>query len=96
MRKEITLDKRVRFLIPVWHSSPQRGFEKLLHNRQMVELILSPGVYSRETLDSMLNRGGSVDFQTMQYLASCGYVPGMEIGEVVDVTTGLDPEEELN
>jgi hypothetical protein len=96
MRKTVKTAKPITLTIPVWHDKPQKTFDKLPYNQAMVRLELPAGEYSREYLDSMVMRGASAEDNVITYLASCGYVPGMLDGEITDITTGQDPETELN
>jgi len=96
MRKTIKTAKSITIMVPVWHDKPQKTFDRLPYSRAMVRLELPAGGYSREYLDSLVMQGASAEDNVISYLASCGYVPGMEAGEIIDVTTGQDPETELN
>lgn len=97
MRKTIKTDRPITFLIPVWHSQTDKQFNRLSYMREMVKLELKPGTYSCEMLDKLVVKGADTDLETQDYLESLGYIPNMdpEMG-FSGVTTGLDPEEELN
>lgn len=96
MRKQIILKRPINLMIPVWHIAPNKSFDRFPHNRDMVIVPFPVGTYERSMFDGLVFRGATADLETVEYLASCGYVPGMVDGELTDVTTGKDPETELN
>lgn len=97
MRKNIKTTKAITLYLPVWHSEHDPKLNNLSYTRQMVKIELKPGTYSCDMLDKLLVRGADTDLDTQDYLESLGYIPHMtDDFKFNGVTTGLDPEEDLN
>lgn len=101
MRKTVKFDRVVQFMIPVWHHEELKSSSKhqTLYKRPMAILELVPGKeYKCEELQALLNRGAIIPNDQYTYVCSHGFVPdiGLEDVAVSSVSTGLDPEEELN
>lgn len=97
MRKTIKTDRAIELLVPVWFTKAERQFQALDYDRPMTRFVLPPGSYDCESLEKWVLRGADVSEDDQMYLAKLGFVPGMVAGDYIDdVTTGLDPEEEMN
>ena len=97
MRKTIKTDRAVEMLIPVWHTKAERQLQALDYDRPMVKFTLPPGSYDCENLEKWVLRGADVSEEDQLYLAQLGFVPGIGLDDYIEgITTGLDPEEELN
>lgn len=101
MRKTVTFDRVVRVMNPVWHQQEIKSSSKnqTTYRRPMVILDLIPGrEYKCEDLQALLNRGAVIESTDYTYICSHGFIPASE-GELMpvsEVSTGLDPEGELN
>lgn len=101
MRKTVTFDRIVRVMNPVWHQQEAKSSYKnqTMYKRPMVILDLIPGKeYNCDELQALLNRGAVIDNADYTYICSHGFIPISE-GELMpisEVSTGLDPEGELN
>ena len=97
MRKTIKTDREVEMLIPVWHTKAERQLQALDYDRPMVRFVLPPGSYDCENLEKWVLRGADVSEEDQNYLASLGFVPGLEPGDYIEgITSGLDPDHECN
>jgi hypothetical protein len=102
MRKTVKFDRTVRILVPVWHQPEVASNSKyqFRYKRAMSILELQPDrEYKCEELQSLLNRGAMFAHEEDHtYVCSCGFIPLSDSlpVPVSPVTTGLDPEEELN
>lgn len=97
MRKTIKTDRPVEMLIPVWHIKAERQLQALDYDRPMVRFVLPPGSYDCGRLEKWVLRGADVSEEDQEYLASLGFVPGLEPGDYIEgITSGLDPDHECN
>lgn len=101
MRKTVTFGREVRIMVPVWHQkeTPSSSKYQTTYKRPMVVLRLVPGrEYKCEELQALLDRGAHIPDEEYTYICSHGFVP-TPFGSIIpvsEVSTGLDPEEELN
>lgn len=101
MRNKVTFHNPVRIMVPIWHQGFITGTFRTepLYKRPMTILSLSPGVeYKCEELQSLLDRGAVIHKDDYMHVCSCGFIPVSDDlpMTVSEVTTGLDPEEELH
>lgn len=107
MRKTVRFDRTVRIMVPVWHFKEQKGSnsKRLIYNRAMVIHDLHPGIeHECDTIQAMLNRGAIIPSEEYNYICSYGFIPELHESNPVppdyrigsEVSTGLDPEEDLN
>lgn len=101
MRNTVKFDRSVRIMVPVWYQAETNGTSKhqLKYKRPMVILELISGVeYKCADLQALLNRGATIPDEEYHYICSHGFIPDSDkaLVPVSDVTTGLDPVEELN
>ena len=97
MRKNIKTDKPITITLPVWHAMRDMKLSRLDYDRQMVRIELRPGTYSCEMLEKLIIKGADIDRKTLDYLKTLGYKPGaIPEDEFDNISTYLDPEEELN
>lgn len=102
MRKTVKFDRVVHFMTPVWHQAPVGTSSKnqLKYSRPMVITELVPGIeYKCEELQSLINRGAVIPDEEYKYVCSHGFIPtspNMPSLLISDVTTGMDPKEELH
>lgn len=102
MRKTVMFDRAVRLLVPVWHQPEQSSDSnkyRFKYKRPMSVLELQPNrEYRCEDLQSLLDRGAVFASDADHtYVCSCGFIPvASDLPMVSPLTTGLDPEEELN
>lgn len=101
MRNVVKFDRAVRIMSPVWHQQEASSTSKhqLKYKRPMVILELVPGVeYKCAELQALIDRGAIVPDEEYSYICSHGFIPDFDkaLAPVSDVTTGLDPVEELN
>ena len=100
MRKTVKFGRTVRLMIPVWHQHPYKVTAKsaTTYNQPMAVLELIVGKeYQCEELQALIDRGAMLAKEDYMYACSCGFVP--VIGnkfEPSELSTGLDPEEDLN
>lgn len=101
MRNTVKFDRTVRIMNPVWHQAEVNSNSKyqLKYKRAMVVLELSPGIeYKCAELQALIDRGALIPDEEYSYICSHGFIPRTNgvIIPVSEITTGLDPEEELN
>ena len=101
MRNTVKFDRPVRIMIPMWHQSEANSNSRhqLKYKRPMVVLELVPAVeYKCAELQGLINRGALIPDEEYSYICSHGFIPDSNgaLAPVSDVTTGLDPVEELN
>jgi hypothetical protein len=101
MRKNVRFDRPVRIMVPIWHQGPIAavGRTEPLYNRPMTELELPPGVeYKCADIQSLINKGAVIHKDDYMTVCSSGFIPEVDNLPMVvrELTTGLDPEEELH
>lgn len=100
MRKTVKFSRVVNLLIPVWHQKESASSSKLQtkYRRPMAILELEPGrEYQCADLQALLNRGAEFTSEDYAYVCSCGFIPQKDdLPLISTLTTGMDPEEELN
>lgn len=100
MRKSVKFERVVRLMVPIWHQPGYNTGNKnqLKYKRPMAVLELIPNKeYNCADLQALLNRGAEFTIEDYTYVCSCGFVPEHEgLPLISPVSTGLDPEGELN
>lgn len=102
MRKTVRFDRHVRIMIPVWHQpeSSSTSRNQLKYKRSMIIMEIPSDVeYSCDVLQSLLDRGAIISDDDYTYVCSHGFVPFVSRASnaiLSDISTGLDPKEELN
>lgn len=101
MRNVVKFDRPVLIMNPVWHQPETTSTSKyqLKYKRAMVILELSPGVeYKCSDLQGLIHKGAIIPDEEYNYICSHGFIPdiGGLVSIISEVSTGLDPKEELN
>lgn len=102
MRKTVKFDRAVYIMTPVWHQAPIQSSSKnqLKYSRPMVITTFAAGVeYKCEDLQKLIDRGAVVPDEEYRYICSHGFVPNIQnlpISLHSEVSTGLDPKEDLH
>ena len=101
MRKTVIFSRPVRIMNPVWHEREliSNSKNQVKYKRPMVILELSPGIeYKCDELQGLINRGAIIPEDEYTYMCSHGFIPDTAglLAPISEVTTGMDPEEELN